>query len=95
MDDDDDVRLRNNSGGYQGFKSKTSEKVAALLTEDPKTHRLPDKFFSIGKKLFRELGGRPSKKTAKKEMKERPVSRSAFVSKFKLDLILDEIKVRV
>jgi hypothetical protein len=91
---DDGVRLRNTSGAYSGFTSKRRAKIKSLLTEDVKTGNLPNKFYSIGKKLFRELEGRPAKKTAKNDIKERPVSRAVFIAKFKLDLVLDEIRVK-
>ena len=93
-DSDDGVRLRDTSGAYSGFKPKRRAKIIALLTKDPKTGNPPNKFYSICKKIFRELEGRPAKKTAKKDIQERPVSRDVFCAKFKLDLVLDEIKVK-
>ena len=93
-DNADIVRLRNSSGAYEGFKTKRYEKTDALLSVDHKTGNISKKFYNLGKKVFRELDGKPSKKTQKKTIEERPVTRAAFISKFKLDLILDEIKIR-
>ena len=94
VDDDDGVTLRDTSGVFSGFKSKRQAKIESLVTENPKTGNLPNKFYSIVKKVFRELEGRPAKKSANKETPERPVRRAVFIAKFKLDMILDEIKVK-
>ena len=80
-------RLRKSKGKFHGYLDMRNTKIAQILDDEAKVEQ-------VSKKIFKQLDGRLESNRGETIKPEISVTERTFMSRFRLDLILDLIKVK-